>query len=54
MGCIWNKKVRWISWLIIVQYATLLLTDVFKKFREKCIEMYELDLEHLLSEPGLA
>ena len=25
-----------------------------QKFREKCIEMYELDLEHLLSEPGLA
>ena len=33
---------------------TLLLPDVFENFRNKCIEIYELDLAHFLSEPGLA
>ena len=32
----------------------LLLADVFKNFRKKCIEIYELDLAHFLSAPGLA
>ena len=28
---------------LYVQKATLLLTDVFKNFRNKCLEIYELD-----------
>ena len=37
-----------------VQSDTLLLADVFEKFRNKCIEIYELDPTHFLSAPGLA
>ena len=37
-----------------VQSDTLLLTDVFENFRNKCIEIYELELAHFLSAPGLA
>ena len=37
-----------------VQRDTLLLADVFENFRNKCIEIYELDLAHFLSAPGLA
>ena len=37
-----------------VQSDTLLLADVFENFRNKCIEIYELDLAHFLSAPGLA
>ena len=33
---------------------TLLLADVFENFRNKCIEIDELDPTHLLSAPGLA
>ena len=36
-----------------VQCATLLLADVFEDFRNKCIEIYELDPAHFLSAPGL-
>ena len=36
-----------------VQSYTLLLADVFENFRNKCIEIYELDPAHLLSAPGL-
>ena len=36
-----------------VQSDTLLLADVFENFRNKCIEIYELDPAHLLSAPGL-
>ena len=32
---------------------TLLLADVFENFRDKCIEIYELDPAHFLSAPGL-
>ena len=39
---------------LYVQSDTLLLADVFKNFRNKCIEIYELDLAHFLSAPGLA
>ena len=39
---------------LYVQSNTLLLADVFKNFRDKCIEIYELDPVHLLSSPGLA
>ena len=37
-----------------VQSDTLLLADVFKNFRNRCIEIYELDPAHFLSAPGLA
>ena len=39
---------------LYVQSDTLLLADVFKNFRNKCLEVYELDPPHLLSLPGLA
>ena len=39
---------------LYVQSDTLLLADVFEKFRDKCIEMYELDPAHYLPAPGLA
>ena len=39
---------------LYVQTDTLLLADVYEKFREKCIEIYGLDLSHFLSAPGLA
>ena len=31
-----------------------MLADVFKNFKNKCIEIYELDPAHFLSAPGLA
>ena len=37
---------------LYIQSDTLLLTDVFENFRNKCIEIYELDPDHLLSAPG--
>ena len=37
-----------------VQSGTLLLADVFGSFRNKCIEIYELDPDHSLSVRGLA
>ena len=37
-----------------VQSNTLLLPDVFEKFRESCIEIYQLDPAHFLSAPGLS
>ena len=39
---------------LYVQTDTLLLADVYEKFREKCIEIYGLDPSHFLSAPGLA
>ena len=39
---------------LYVQSDTLLLTDVFENFRNKCIEIYELEPAHFLSAPGLA
>ena len=39
---------------LYVQSDTLLLTYVFENFRNKCTEIYELDLTHFLSAPGLA
>ena len=33
---------------------TLLLADVFEKFREMCLRIYHLDPSKLLSAPGLA
>ena len=37
-----------------IQSDTILLTDVFENFRNKCIEIYELDPAPFLSAPGLA
>ena len=37
-----------------VQSDTLLLADVFKNFKNKCIEIYELDPAQFLSTHGLA
>ena len=39
---------------LYVQIDTLLLTDVYEKFRENCIEIYGLDPSYFLSAPGLA
>ena len=39
---------------LYVQSDTLLLADVYKKFRNMCLEIYELDPAKLLSAPGLA
>ena len=37
-----------------VQTHTLLLANIFEKFRDKCIEIYGLHPSHFLSVPGLA
>ena len=39
---------------LYIQSDTLLLADVFEKFRDTSIEVYGLDPSHFLSEPGLA
>ena len=39
---------------LYIQSGTLLLADVFENFRNKCIEMYELDPACFLPVPGLA
>ena len=39
---------------LYVQSDTLLLADVFENFRNMCIKVYEQDLPHFLSAPGLA
>ena len=39
---------------LYVQCDTFLLADVFENFRNKCIEIYELDPAHFLSAPVLA
>ena len=39
---------------LYVQGHTLLFADVFENFRNKCIEIYELDPAHFLSASGLA
>ena len=38
---------------LYVQSDTLLLADVFENFRDKCIEIYELDPAHFLCAPEL-
>ena len=37
-----------------VQSDTALLADIFENFRDKCIEIYQLDPAHFLTAPGLA
>ena len=39
---------------LYVPCDTLLYADVFENFRNKCFEIYELDLAHFLPAPGLA
>ena len=39
---------------LYVQSDTLILADIFENFRNKSIEIYELDPAHFLSAPGLA
>ena len=39
---------------LYVQSNTLLLADIFKSFRNECIEIYELDRAHFLFALGLA
>ena len=39
---------------LYVQSDTALLADVFESFRDKCLEIYELDPAHFFSAPGLA
>ena len=39
---------------LYVQSDTLFLADVFENFRNRFIEIYELDPAHFLSAPGLA
>ena len=39
---------------LFVQCDTFLLGDVLENFRNKCIEIHELDPAHFLSAPGLA
>ena len=38
---------------LYVKSDTLLIADVSENFRNKCIEIYELDTAHFLSAPGL-
>ena len=49
-----NLKNLCISHDLYVQSDTLLLADAFENFRNKCIEIYELEHAHSLSAPGLA
>ena len=39
---------------LYVQSNTFLLADVFENFRNKCIEIYELDPAHFLSATELS
>ena len=39
---------------LYVQSDTVQLADIFENFRDKCIEIYQLDPAHFLSAPGLA
>ena len=39
---------------LYVQTDTLLLADVFENFRNKCLEIYDLDPSYFYSTPGLA
>ena len=39
---------------LYVQGDTLLLADLFENFRNKCIQIYELDPDYFSLAPGLA
>ena len=51
---VFKIKNRGIMIYLQVQCDTLLFADVFENFRDKCIEIFELDPSHFLSVPGLA
>ena len=51
MGSIWNLGDYHD---LYVQSGTLLFADVFENFRDKCIEINELDPAHFFSALGLA
>ena len=50
----YQKQNRGEYYDLYVQSDSLLLADVFKNFRDKCIEIYELDPADFWSAPGLA
>ena len=39
---------------LYIKIDTLLLADMFEDFRNKCLEIYELDPIYFVSAPGLA
>ena len=39
---------------LYIKIDTLLLADMFENFRNKCLEIYELDPIYFVSAPGLA
>ena len=49
-----KKKIRREYHDLYVQRDTLLLADVFENFRNKCIEIYEIDPIYFVSASGLA
>ena len=53
-GTLWIIKSRPISWPWCIQSNTLLLSDVLESFRNKVLEIYELDPAYFFSVTGLA
>ena len=53
MGCIKIKN-RGEYHDLYVQSDTLQLADIFENFRDKYLDIYQLDPAHVLSAPGLA
>ena len=51
---VFTKKNLGCYYDLYVPGDTLLLADVFENFRNKCIEIYELDSANFLSAPELA
>ena len=49
-----KKKIRREYHDLYVQSDTLLLADVFENFRNKCIEIYEIEPIYFVSASGLA
>ena len=47
-----KKKITWLSWFSISNWH-FITSDLFKNFRNKCIEIYELDHAHFSLVPGL-
>ena len=53
-GRLWITKSRPISWPWYIESDTLLLSDVLESFRNKVLEIYELDPAYFFLAPGLA
>ena len=55
MECIWNKRSWRISWLICSKGYIIACRrlEVLEDFRNKCLEIYELDPIYFVSAPGL-